>query len=80
MIQHNNLLLDLCSARVWTIHGARNGYDKPGVSIGPDLDGFVLFGHNARVWDCCISDFVRFTNSLFLFSDNLLVKKHIILE
>ncbi|KAG6619439.1 uncharacterized protein LOC122317079 isoform X2 [Carya illinoinensis] len=49
------------SARVWTIHGARNGYDKPGVSIGPDLDGFVLFGHNARVWDCCISDFLIVT-------------------
>lgn len=69
VIQHNNLLLDLCSARVWTVHAARNGSDKAGVSIGRDRDGFVLFGHNARVWDCCISDFVRFMNSS-LFSDD----------
>lgn len=44
------------SARVWTVHAERNGSDKPGDAIGSDLAGLVLFGHNARVWDCCISD------------------------
>ncbi|XP_075641415.1 uncharacterized protein LOC142613103 isoform X1 [Castanea sativa] len=44
------------SARVWAVHTERNGSDKPGYSIAPERDGVVLFGHNARVWDCCIGD------------------------
>lgn len=28
--------------------------------------GLILFGHNARVWDCYISDSVSFTLTLFL--------------
>lgn len=66
MIPHNNRFLDLCSARVWAVHTERNGSDKPGYSIAPELDGVVLFGHNARVWDCCISDSVSFIKSLFI--------------
>ena len=66
VIPHNNRFLDLCSARVWAVHTERNGSDKPGYSIAPELDGVVLFGHNARVWDCCISDSVSFTISLFI--------------
>ncbi|KAL1816485.1 hypothetical protein DCAR_0520886 [Daucus carota subsp. sativus] len=38
------------SARIWTIHVEKEGLDICH-SIGP-----VLFGHTARVWDCCIVD------------------------
>lgn len=76
---HNNWFLDLCSARIWAVHTERNGSDKPGNSIDPELDSLVLFGHNARVWDCCISDSVSFTKSLFIycffFFNNLRQKK-----
>lgn len=40
-----------CSARIWTIHD----HDDRKEVVGP-----VLFGHSARIWDCCISDHVRF--------------------
>ncbi|KAG6606915.1 WD repeat-containing protein 6, partial [Cucurbita argyrosperma subsp. sororia] len=35
------------SARIWRINAKRSEADKP-------VDVIVLFGHNARVWDCCI--------------------------
>ncbi|KAH1073865.1 hypothetical protein J1N35_026193 [Gossypium stocksii] len=35
------------SARIWTIHD----HDDRREIVGP-----VLFGHSARIWDCCISD------------------------
>ncbi|KAI5424808.1 hypothetical protein KIW84_030841 [Lathyrus oleraceus] len=38
------------SARVWTIPIERED------SLYHDPIALVLFGHNARVWDCCISD------------------------
>ncbi|KAL9253920.1 tRNA (34-2'-O)-methyltransferase regulator WDR6-like protein [Drosera capensis] len=47
------------SARVW-IDSSHNGSDNFGLmenySVGP-----VLFGHSARIWDCCIFDFVVVT-------------------
>ncbi|XVF32972.1 hypothetical protein REPUB_Repub17cG0128500 [Reevesia pubescens] len=39
------------SARIWTIHVQQNDVDDKGEVVGP-----VLFGHSARIWDCCISD------------------------
>lgn len=78
MIPCYNWFLDPCSARVWTVHAESSGSDEPRDSVDPDLVGLVLFGHNARVWDCCISDLVSFTRSLcndcFLFFNNLGVK------
>ncbi|KAB2052554.1 hypothetical protein ES319_A12G129200v1 [Gossypium barbadense] len=38
---------DDLSARIWTIHD----HDDRREIVGP-----VLFGHSARIWDCCISD------------------------
>ncbi|GAB2282116.1 hypothetical protein Dimus_016674 [Dionaea muscipula] len=47
------------SARIWIV-SSQNGSDNFGVveniSIGP-----VLFGHSARIWDCCIFDFLAVT-------------------
>ncbi|KAH0981980.1 hypothetical protein GBA52_009157 [Prunus armeniaca] len=37
------------SARVWEVSSETKHSEKLGESIG-----LVLFGHNARVWDCCI--------------------------
>ncbi|KAK7259152.1 hypothetical protein RIF29_24751 [Crotalaria pallida] len=45
------------SARVWTVPIERED------SLHHDPDALVLFGHNARVWDCCISDFLIVTAS-----------------
>ncbi|XP_021279955.1 uncharacterized protein LOC110413462 isoform X3 [Herrania umbratica] len=39
------------SARIWTIHVGQNNCDDKREVVGP-----VLFGHSARVWDCCVSD------------------------
>lgn len=39
------------SARIWRVHAKRNDADSPGEVI-------VMFGHNARVWDCCIHNSV----------------------
>ncbi|XWS76708.1 hypothetical protein CRYUN_Cryun01aG0201000 [Craigia yunnanensis] len=38
------------SARIWTIHVQQNDGDDKWEVLGP-----VLFGHSARIWDCCIS-------------------------
>ncbi|XP_030551812.1 uncharacterized protein LOC115756249 isoform X2 [Rhodamnia argentea] len=37
------------SARIWEVH-CKSRYSKDAAEIG------LLFGHSARVWDCCISD------------------------
>ncbi|KAK8718200.1 hypothetical protein V6N13_045443 [Hibiscus sabdariffa] len=39
------------SARIWTIPGLQSDSDDKREVVGP-----VLFGHSARIWDCCISD------------------------
>ncbi|KAK8509757.1 hypothetical protein V6N13_093606 [Hibiscus sabdariffa] len=39
------------SARIWTIPGMQSDSDDKREVVGP-----VLFGHSARIWDCCISD------------------------
>lgn len=46
---------DPYSARIWTIHAQQNDCDEKREVVGP-----VLFGHSARIWDCCISHSVRF--------------------
>ncbi|XP_061366242.1 uncharacterized protein LOC133309475 [Gastrolobium bilobum] len=45
------------SARVWALSIEREG------SMCHDPIAVVLFGHNARVWDCCISDYLVVTAS-----------------
>ncbi|XP_027351575.1 uncharacterized protein LOC113862665 isoform X2 [Abrus precatorius] len=45
------------SARVWAVPIEREH------SLCHDPIALVLFGHNARVWDCCISDFLIVTVS-----------------
>ncbi|XP_038903665.1 uncharacterized protein LOC120090197 isoform X2 [Benincasa hispida] len=44
------------SARIWRLNAKRSDEDDPGEVIG-------LFGHNARVWDCCIYDSLIITAS-----------------
>ncbi|KAF3436595.1 hypothetical protein FNV43_RR23687 [Rhamnella rubrinervis] len=39
------------SVRVWTVCADTEDPNKPWESLG-----LVLFGHNARVWDCCLFD------------------------
>ncbi|XVF80749.1 hypothetical protein PTKIN_Ptkin15bG0100100 [Pterospermum kingtungense] len=39
------------SARIWTVHARQNDCDEKREVVGP-----VLFGHSARIWDCCISN------------------------
>lgn len=39
------------SARIWAIDAEQKDSDNSEENVGQ-----VLFGHNARVWDCCISD------------------------
>lgn len=41
-----------CSARIWTIQAEKEGINVCH-AVGP-----VLFGHTARVWDCCVADSV----------------------
>ncbi|CAI9300357.1 unnamed protein product [Lactuca saligna] len=44
------------SARIWEVHtGKRDSDDDTEVTVSPST-GPVLFGHTARVWDCCMSD------------------------
>ncbi|CAH1434212.1 unnamed protein product [Lactuca virosa] len=46
------------SARIWEVHtGKRDSDDDDDteVTVSPST-GPVLFGHTARVWDCCMSD------------------------
>ncbi|XP_023734896.1 uncharacterized protein LOC111882766 isoform X2 [Lactuca sativa] len=45
------------SARIWEVHtGKRDSDDDTTeVTVSPST-GPVLFGHTARVWDCCMSD------------------------
>ncbi|KAI8522511.1 hypothetical protein RHMOL_Rhmol13G0002700 [Rhododendron molle] len=44
-----------CSARIWAIH-ERKEFEGSLEIAGSHAVGPVLFGHNARVWDCCIFD------------------------
>ncbi|XP_008447447.2 uncharacterized protein LOC103489892 isoform X1 [Cucumis melo] len=44
------------SARIWSLNAKGSDADNPGEVI-------VLFGHNARVWDCCIYDSLIITAS-----------------
>lgn len=46
------------SARIWTIHAEREVSDRSGEILDTGSVGPVLFGHNARIWDCCISNSV----------------------
>ncbi|XP_019059747.1 PREDICTED: WD repeat-containing protein 6 isoform X2 [Tarenaya hassleriana] len=39
------------SARIWEVDSVQNHADNWQEVVGP-----VLFGHSARVWDCCITD------------------------
>ncbi|KAI3787476.1 hypothetical protein L1987_41973 [Smallanthus sonchifolius] len=44
------------SARIWEVLNAKNDSNNAAeVTISPS-SGPVLFGHSARVWDCCMSD------------------------
>jgi len=43
------------SARIWAIH-ERKEFDDSLEIAGSHSVGPVLFGHMARVWDCCIFD------------------------
>ncbi|KAL7200223.1 hypothetical protein ACSBR1_032192 [Camellia fascicularis] len=44
------------SARLWTVHAERKEFDNSAEILGSHSVGPVLFGHSARVWDCCIFD------------------------
>ncbi|KAM0015733.1 putative transcription factor WD40-like family [Helianthus debilis subsp. tardiflorus] len=44
------------SARIWEVHDAKkDSKDSAEVTVSSS-SGPVLFGHSARVWDCCMSD------------------------
>ncbi|RVW41564.1 hypothetical protein CK203_068153 [Vitis vinifera] len=40
------------SARIWPIHAEREVSDNSGEIVDTGSAGPVLFGHNARIWDC----------------------------
>ncbi|KAI3693829.1 hypothetical protein L1987_76782 [Smallanthus sonchifolius] len=49
------------SARIWEVLNAKTDSNVAAeVTISPS-SGPVLFGHSARVWDCCMSDFLIIT-------------------
>lgn len=55
-------ILGCCSARVWVLDESKClqcSAEVPNQSVSS-----VLFGHTARVWDCCIFDHVRSGNTL----------------
>nr|XP_027099999.1 uncharacterized protein LOC113719126 isoform X1 [Coffea arabica]XP_027100006.1 uncharacterized protein LOC113719126 isoform X1 [Coffea arabica] len=43
------------SARVWLVNDRGDGFCGA-QEVADDFVGLVLFGHSARVWDCCIFD------------------------
>ncbi|KAH9605132.1 hypothetical protein KSS87_021747 [Heliosperma pusillum] len=49
------------SARMWVVDMEPDVTDDLGKLQGPYLAGPILFGHSARVWDCCISDSIIVT-------------------
>ncbi|KAK2970234.1 hypothetical protein RJ640_021670, partial [Escallonia rubra] len=51
---------DRC-ARIWEVLAERQGLDNPADNAVSHSVGPVLFGHSARVWDCCISDSLLIT-------------------
>ncbi|KAI3905302.1 hypothetical protein MKX01_039993 [Papaver californicum] len=44
------------SARIWTVDPDGIYSDGPRVVSGPDSSSLILFGHNARIWDCFFAD------------------------
>ncbi|KAI3981305.1 hypothetical protein MKX01_004569, partial [Papaver californicum] len=44
------------SARIWTVDPDGIYSDDPRVVSGPDSSSLILFGHNARIWDCFFAD------------------------
>ncbi|OVA13542.1 WD40 repeat [Macleaya cordata] len=44
------------SARIWKLNPDGKYSDDPTFVPGPDSVSLILFGHNARIWDCFISD------------------------
>ncbi|GFZ04476.1 transducin family protein [Actinidia rufa] len=44
------------SARLWEVHAERKEFDSSEEIHGSHSIGRVLFGHNARIWDCSIYD------------------------
>ncbi|PSS06262.1 WD repeat-containing protein [Actinidia chinensis var. chinensis] len=44
------------SARLWEVHAERKEFDSSEEIHGSHSIGHVLFGHNARIWDCSIYD------------------------
>ncbi|KAJ6806159.1 uncharacterized protein M6B38_176215 [Iris pallida] len=50
------------SARIWMINDRKQVGDDSGDIHGRHLSvNLVLFGHNARIWDCCVSDSIVIT-------------------
>ena len=49
------------SARIWAVSDELKDSDNGEEEVA----GPVLFGHNARVWDCCICDSVSNIKSWF---------------
>lgn len=42
------------SARLWVVYGDKKVLDSFSEALGSHSVGPGLFGHNARIWDCCI--------------------------
>lgn len=57
------------SARIWEVHAE---YWKDSDSI-EEVGSSVLYGHNARVWDCCLTDSVSLVISSTLMWCSFLV-------
>jgi hypothetical protein len=51
------------SARIWAVRDELKDSDNREEEVA----GPVLFGHNARVWDCCICDSVSPIRSWFTY-------------
>lgn len=50
------------SARMWLVGGQRKNFRDSGKIIVPDISAnLILFGHNARIWDCYVSDSIVIT-------------------
>ncbi|XP_057964983.1 uncharacterized protein LOC131155691 isoform X1 [Malania oleifera] len=44
------------SARIWTVHAGEENSNNSVEGISSNSADFVFFGHDARVWDCFITD------------------------
>lgn len=66
------MTLHYCSARIWEIQTEKGHRGFSSMQNGVNQSrGLVLFGHNARIWDCCIFDSV----SLRVYSCDFLYAK-----